>query len=74
MGTTSPPAPPARDGVRGALAGLAVCALLLGALWWLDLFVLHTRVLTSFRGHPPLTPLYAFWHPQFRRSRSSPAC
>jgi len=41
-------------------------ALVFVALVALDQLILHTNVLTSFRGLSPLSPLYAFWMPEFR--------
>ncbi len=56
----------ATDGARTALVAVVLCALVLSALWALDVYVLRTRVLTIFRGLMPLTPLYAFWNPLLR--------
>jgi hypothetical protein len=42
---------------------IGLTALLLAALWALDLYVLRTTLLTTRKGQPPLTPLYAFFDP-----------
>lgn len=46
---------------------LAVLAVLSG-LWALDSLLLHTTLLVSRKGEPPLTPLYAFFDPHWRAS------
>jgi hypothetical protein len=52
--------------VRGLLPWLLGTAVVFVALIALDRGVLHTGVLTPFRGLEPLSPLYAFWAPAFR--------
>lgn len=53
---------------RAASAAVGLAALTLAVLWLLDLYALRTRVLTTYRGTLPLTPLYAFWNPALRFS------
>ncbi len=52
--------------VRTLLPWILGTALVFVALIALDRGVLHTGVLTPFRGLEPLSPLYAFWAPVFR--------
>lgn len=61
--TTSPSLTQAR---RVPGSAILVAVLALAGLWALDLFVLRTGVLTTFRKQPALTPLYAFWNPVLR--------
>jgi len=52
--------------VRTLLPWILGTALVFVTLIALDRGVLHTGVLTPFRGLEPLSPLYAFWAPVFR--------
>jgi len=58
--------PPSERVLRVPWTWIGASAALLVGLWFLDLFVLHTGLLTRFRGQPALTPLYTFWIPVVR--------
>jgi hypothetical protein len=45
---------------------LLAAAIVLAMLWILELGVLRSGLLTSFRDQPPIAPLYAFWMPRLR--------
>ncbi len=70
---SSPPAAPVHAPTASVHANRTVglgawsaALALVVSLCALDRFVLHTQVLTSFRGHPAQSPLYAFWMPVLR--------
>jgi len=62
----APPETPPQLEARSCVPWVAGVCLAFGAFVAIDQLVLRTAVLTTFEGHLPVSPLYAFWMPECR--------